>query len=161
MNGFTQITNDTDNFLERDLSYKIRGAIFNVSNKYGSGFKEQIYQKPLAEEFTRQKISFEQQKRINIYSLDTGKSLGVYVPDFVIDSKIILEIKASNFTTQQDINQQRSYLKASIYEIAYLTNFNTGKLEIYRSIFTNNRKPFVAMIQNNNLQDKSVICANP
>ena len=156
MNGSTHITDDTDNidsFLERDLSYKLRGAIYNVANKYGPGLKEQIYQKALAEELTKQKISFEQQKRINIYSLDTGKSLGVYIPDFVIADKIILEIKASSFTTRQDIDQQRSYLKASIYEIGYLVNFNTNKLDLRRSIFTNNRKPFITLIQNNNLQD--------
>ncbi|MCX6720867.1 MAG: GxxExxY protein [Candidatus Staskawiczbacteria bacterium] len=153
MNGSTHITDNTDNidsFLERDLSYKLRGAIYNVANKYGAGLKEQIYQKALAEEFTKQNISFEQQKRINIYSLDTGKSLGVYIPDFVIYNKIILEIKASSFTTRQDINQQISYLKASTYEIGYLVNFNTSELDIRRSIFTNNRKTFITLIQNNN-----------
>jgi len=52
------------------------------------------------------------------------------------------------------VSQQRSYLKASIYEIGYLTNFNTNKLDIQRSIFTNNRKPFIVLLQkNNNLQD--------
>jgi len=153
MTDLHNITDDADNFLERDLSYKIRGVIYKVSSKYGSGLKEQIYQKALAEEFVKQDIPFEQQKRINIYSLDTGKSLGVYIPDFLIDNKIILEIKASNFTTRQDIDQQRSYLKASTYEIGYLTNFNTDKLDIRRSIFTNNRKPFITLIQNNNLQD--------
>lgn len=153
MNGSTHITDNTDNFLERDLSYKLRGAIYDTVNKYGAGLKEQIYQRALAEEFTKQNISFEQQKRINIYSLDTGKSLGVYIPDFVIANKIILEIKASSFTTRQDIDQQRSYLKTSIYEIGYLVNFNTNKLDIRRSIFTNNRKPFIILLQNNNLQD--------
>lgn len=145
MNGSTHIADNTDNFLERDLSYKLRGAIYGTANKYGPGLKEQIYQKALAEEFTKQNISFEQQKRINIYSLDTGKSLGVYIPDFVIANKIILEIKASSFTTRQDIDQQRSYLKTSIYEIGYLVNFNTNKLDIRRSIFTNNRKPFIIL----------------
>jgi len=153
MNGFPHITDKSDNFLERDLSYKIRGAIYNVSNKYGTGLKEQIYQKALEEEFTKQDILFERQKRINIYSVDSGKSLGVYIPDFVIGNKIVLEIKASDFTTYQDISQQISYLKASTYEIGYLVNFNTNKLDIRRSIFTNNRKPFIALLQNNNSQD--------
>ena len=145
MDESSQITNK--NLLESELSYKIQGAIFNVANKYGKGFKENIYQKALTEELTKQNISFEQQKRINIYSLETGKSLGVYVPDFVIDNKVILEIKASNFTIRQDINQQRSYLKASTYEIGYLVNFNSSKLDIQRSIYTNDRKPFMAVLQ--------------
>lgn len=134
------------NLLEPELSYKIQGVIYEVANKYGRGLKEQIYQKALEEELAKQRINFKQQKRINIYSLETGKKLGVYVPDFVIEDKIILEIKATDFTANNDINQQRSYLKASKYEIAYLVNFNTPKLYIQRSIFTNDRKSFVAKI---------------
>ncbi|PJB98464.1 MAG: GxxExxY protein, partial [Candidatus Nealsonbacteria bacterium CG_4_9_14_0_8_um_filter_36_17] len=79
--------------LESELCYKIQGCIFNVANKYGKGLKEQIYQKALAEELTKQGLGFEQHKRINIYSLDTGKHLGVYVPDFLVEDKVIVEIK--------------------------------------------------------------------
>lgn len=134
------------NLLEKELSYKIQGCIFNVSNNYGKGLKENIYQKALAEEFIKAGLNFEQQKRINIYSLETGKTLGTYVPDFIIENKIIIEIKASIFTTQQDVNQQRSYLRISIYEIAYLVNFCTEKLDVRRLIYTNDRKSFISKI---------------
>lgn len=133
--------------LEPKLSYQIQGACFQVVNKYGKGLKEKIYQQALSEQFERAQIPFEQQKRINIYSLDTGKVLGVYVPDFVINDKIILEIKANNTTTRQDIEQQRSYLRASRYEIAYLVNFGTTELDLRRSIYTNDRKPFIPLIR--------------
>ena len=146
MNELTQITNK--NILEPELSYKIQGVIYNVANKYGNGLKEQIYQKALEEEFTIKNLFFEKQKRINIYSIDSSKLLGTYIPDFLIGNKIILEIKASSFTTKQDINQQILYLKASTYEIGYLVNFNTSKLYIRRSIFTNNRKSFISLIKN-------------
>jgi len=141
----SKITNK--NLLYPDISYRMQGAVFNVANKYGKGLKEGIYQKALVEEFTKEDIKFEEQKRINIYSLETGKILGTYIPDFIIDDKIILEIKATEFTTKQDLNQQRSYLKASIYEVAYLINFCTPKIFIKRSIYTNDRKPFVTQIQ--------------
>lgn len=138
------------NLLEPELSYRIQGCIFNVSNKYGRGLKEGIYQKALAEEFTKQKVNFMEQKRINIYSIETGKKLGVYIPDFVIEDRIVVEIKAASFTTISDSNQQISYLKASKYEIAYLVNFNTPKLYIKRSIFTNDRKPFIVKLAESN-----------
>jgi GxxExxY protein len=137
------------NLLYPELSYQIQGAVFEVSNKYGKGLKENIYQKALAEEFAKRKINFGEQKRINIHSMDTGKTLGTYVPDFIIDDKIILEIKATEFAVKQDVNQQQSYLKASIYEIAYLVNFCTPKLFIKRSIYTNDRKPFIVQINTN------------
>ena len=146
MYEFSRITNK--GLLEPELSYNLQGVFYSVANKYGVGLKEQIYQKTIAEELTKQKIAFEQQKRINIHSIDSGKLLGVYIPDFVVDNKIILEIKATNFTSKRDINQQISYLKASIHEIGYLVNFSTEKLDIRRSIFTNDKKTFMQLLKN-------------
>lgn len=124
-----------------DLSYKVRGAIMSVSNKYGKGLKESIYQKALAEEFDKLGIQYQQQKRITIYSFETGLPLGTYIPDFIVDEKIILEIKATDFVIPKDVQQQLSYLKASKFELGFLANFNTPQLYIKRSIFTNDRKP--------------------
>ena len=81
-----------------------------------------------------------------VHSLDTGKVLGTYIPDFIVDKKMIIELKASNFSGREDILQQQGYLKASIYEVAYLVNFGTPKLFIKRSIYTNDRKPFIVKL---------------
>ncbi len=140
-----------DKILEKDLCYKIQGCVYNVMNKYGRGLKESIYQNALAEEFLAQDLKAEGQKRINIYSFDTGKKLGTYIPDFVIKDKVILEIKASTFIMKQDIEQQRSYLRISEYEIGYLVNFCTEELYIKRSIHTNDRKDFLRLIEKTNL----------
>ena len=142
-NESSQITNK---ILEPELSYDVQGAAYNVSNKYGNGLKEHIYQKALAEELTSRGLIFEQQKRISIYSFDTGKVLGVYIPDFVVAEKIIIEIKAIPFTTRQAIDQQRSYLRASKYEIAYLINFGVSSGDVQRCIYTNDRRPFIALL---------------
>lgn len=147
LSEFSRITNMETKILEKDLCYKIQGCIYNIANKYGKGLKENIYQNALLEEFSRNSLMAIGQKRINIYSFDTGNELGMYIPDFVIEDKVILEIKASNFTTKQDLEQQRSYLRISEYEIGYLVNFCTDKLDIKRSIYTNDRKPFIAKIR--------------
>ena len=138
--------NTNNKLLHPELSYKIQGCIYNVSNKYGKGLKEIIYQKALAEELGKTGLKFEEQKRINIYSIDSGKVLGVYVADFLVEEKVIIKIKASDFTTKNNINQQLSYLRSSIYEVGYLVNFCTPKLEIKRSIYTNDRKPFIVKL---------------
>lgn len=137
----------TDKILEKDLSYRIVGCVYDTANKYGKGLKEIIYQRALAENLEKNGLKFKEQKRIDIFSVDSGKKLGTYVPDFVIEDKIILEIKASNFTRMDDVNQQRSYLRANKYEIAYLINFNTEELDIRRSIYTNDRKSFVSILE--------------
>ncbi len=127
--------------LHATLTYKIRGVILEVAKQYGKGFKEAIYQKALAEEFTSANITFEAQKQITIYSLKSGKILGYYIPDLIVEDKIIIELKASEFTSKQYYEQQLSYLKASKYEVGLLVNFNSSPLLIKRFIFTNDRKP--------------------
>jgi len=66
MTNFNKLRIKNKNFLYPELSYEIQGAIFDVSNKYGKGSKEGIYQKALAESLTKRGLKFEQQKRINI-----------------------------------------------------------------------------------------------
>ena len=145
--GFTRIKTDkkgdNNKLLEAELSYKIRGCFYKVFNQYGPGLKEIVYHKALAEELEKQGAKFVSNPRINIYSQETGKILGTYIPDFIVEDKIIIEIKALNRLTSLEKNQQMSYLRASLYEIAFLVNFGTSKLEINRLILTNDRKPFI------------------
>jgi GxxExxY protein len=135
--------------LHGELCYEIQGCMYNVANKYGKGLKEIIYQKALEEELVIKSIPFESQKRINIYSVETGKVLGTYVPDLLVKNLVIIEIKATTFSTKQDEQQQLLYLRASKYEVGYLVNFSTPKLYIKRSIYTNDRKPFLHSISVN------------
>lgn len=115
----------------------------DVSNKYGKGLKEVVYQNALAEAFMQRGLKFEKEKRITIHSVDTGKVLGYYTPDYIVEQKIIVELKASDFTSRQNVGQELSYLKASKYEVGFLVNFNTPKLDIKRLIYTNDRKPAI------------------
>ena len=132
---------ETQKLLEPKLSYDIQGAFFEVYNKYRNSYKESIYQKALEEEFTKRKIPFASQGSIPIYSLESGKKFGSYTPDFVINEKILIEIKAQPYLPKAAEIQLVSYLKASKYEIGYLVNFGGNKLEFKRRIYTNNRKP--------------------
>jgi len=148
--GFTRIktdkNGDNNKLLEAELSYKIRGCFYKVFNQYGPGLKEIVYHKALAEELEKQGAKFVSNPRINIYSQETGKILGTYIPDFIVEDKIIIEIKALSRLTSLEKNQQMSYLRASLYEIAFLVNFGSQKLEINRLILTNDRKPFIIRV---------------
>jgi len=148
----TQINTDTDKhkFLYKDLSYKLQGIFFEIRNTYGPGQKENIYHKLLEEIFKRDKIPFEKEKAINIYTID-GKIVGTYKPDFVIDNKIIIEVKSSRFTTRTDEKQLYYYLRNSEYEVGFLINFSTPTIYIKRIIYTNDRKPFLKTQINTNV----------
>jgi len=134
----TQINADQeDYFLYKDLTYNIRGAIFNVYNKIGPGQKENVYAKALELELKRRDIKFEREKTIPVNYLE--EKIGVYKPDFVIEDKIILEVKALPFVGKIEERQLWNYLKGSNYKLALLVNFGNQKLDIKRVIYDQSR----------------------
>jgi len=128
-----------NNLLYEELSYKLRGCCFNVYNKLGFGHKEEIYQRALAEEFKISNIVFEKEKSLPIKYND--KQIGNYRPDFVIEDKIVLEIKAVEFMPKIFEGQLVRYLKATNYQLGFLINFGSTKLQIIRKIWTPEYRP--------------------
>jgi len=128
------------NLLHKDLSYKIQGIAFEIRKNFGLGHKEQIYQKAFEEELKSKSIPYEREKAIKIFSPKNGKFIGLYRPDFIIDNKIILEIKTYKFVPKDEMRKIYDYLRNSDYELGYLINFALPRLYIKRIIFTNNKK---------------------
>lgn len=126
--------------LYKELSYELQGSIFEIRKEYGSGHKEKVYQNLLADYLNDKGLKVEKEKSINVYSNKTGKVVGRYQPDIIVEDKIVVEIKAARFTTQQAEKQLYHYLKNSEYELGYLINFGSQKLFTKRMIFTNDRK---------------------
>lgn len=127
-------------FPHKELSYKIIGLLYKVRTDYGNSQKEIIYQNALVEELEEAKIPYKREVDIPIISAKTKKRLGNYRADFLIDNKIILEIKAIKFTFNKLEQQVFSYLKSTPYEIAYLANFGSPQFYFKRYILTNDRK---------------------
>lgn len=137
-------TNKTDRqtkLLYPNLSYQLRGIFFTVTNQYGLGHKERLYHQSLIDQFHEQKILFDHEKQISIYSWRDGRKIATYIPDFIIDNKILLELKSEPFLSKQFLNQIYSYLRVSEYELAFIVNFGEENLKIKRLLFTNDRKP--------------------
>lgn len=131
--------------LEKDLCYKLVGCLYKVRNLYGSGHRENFYDKILNEVLLAENLAFVDKPRIPLFSLQTGKIVSYIIPDKLIADKIILEIKAKPFSTTQDIAQVREYLRITPYEILYLVNFGEQNFNPIRSIYTNDRKPFLTI----------------
>jgi GxxExxY protein len=119
--------------LFEELTYKIRGAVFQVYNTLGFGHKEIVYQKALAHEFVKQKINFEKEKKLDV--IYDNEKVGFYRPDFVVDNKIIIELKSLEFMPQTFEKQLIYYLKGTGYRLGLLINFGANKLVIKRKIW--------------------------
>lgn len=121
-----------------DLTYRVRGAIFNVYNVLGPGHKEPVYEKALMKEFTVNNISFKTETPIDVNY--RGEKVGNYRPDFIIDNSLILEIKATEFMPKIFEQQLVRYLKTTNYRLGLLVNFGAPTLFIKRLIWTDPRK---------------------
>jgi GxxExxY protein len=121
-------------FLYEEESYKIRGACFSVYNALGGGIKEKIIERALSKELLSQGLKIENQVRIDVFY--GQEKVGTYIPDLVVDKKIIVEIKSKPFLTKEDEKQFWGYLKGSKYQLGFLVNFGIGKLTIKRFIYT-------------------------
>jgi len=120
--------------LYEDESYKIRGACFNVYNALGGGLQEKIIERALVQELLSKGLEVENQSKINI--LYKGKKIGVYIPDILVNKKIIVEIKSKPLITKEDEKQFWGYLKNSKYKLGFLIVFSPSKLIIKRYIHT-------------------------
>jgi GxxExxY protein len=133
--------------LYEDLSYQIRGAAYDVRKNYGPGHKEVLYQRAFEEEMNLRKIKFVREKPIKIYSPLTGKIIGSYQPDFIVDDKIIVELKALENIPRKMIDQLYSYLRNSIYQLGFFINYGFDGIDIKRIIYTNDRKKHLSSVR--------------
>ena len=118
--------------LYKELTFAIIGAAMEVHGILGPAFLETVYQSALARELTLRRIPFEQQVHLPVSYKDV--LVGEFIADFIIDGKLIVEIKAvSNFNSQHQA-QAMHYLAATGCRLALLLNFGTGSLEHRRVI---------------------------
>jgi len=116
-----------------DLTYKIIGIAYSVHKELGPIHKELVYQKALMNEFQEQKIPFKREIRLPV--IFKGKNVGLYIPDFIVDNKVIVEIKAMNFLPLNTTTQLRYYLKSTGFKVGLLLNFGSAKLQVRRRIY--------------------------
>jgi len=129
-----RIVND---LIYKELAYKIVGCFYEVYNKLGPGFKESIYHKALSIEFALRDILCEEEKRICIKY--KGDIAGYYTPDFIVDKKVIIEVKAADIIPKLYEAQLYYYLKGTNYKLGYLVNFGGYKIDIRRRVFESSR----------------------
>ena len=131
-------------FLEQGLSYQLVGCFYTVRNLYGSGHREVFYDRVLDEVLAAEEIHFINKPRVSLHSIQTGNAISFIIPDKLIGGKILLEVKAKPFTTNDDMGQVLEYLRITEYEILYLVNFGEKYFQPKRFIYTNDRKSFLA-----------------
>jgi len=118
--------------LFKELSFAIIGAAMEVHNQLGPAFLEAVYQKALAYELALRGIPFEEQKILPVYY--KGQLVGEYKADFVVDGKIIIEIKSVTSLAKAHEAQALHYLAATGLQLAIILNFGAPSLQYKRIV---------------------------
>ena len=123
-------TNNDDKVIYPNLSYEIVGILFDVWNTVGYGHKESFYQKAIAKNFEDRNIPFKEQVGVRLKY--RGREIGIYFLDFLIEDKIILEIKKREYFSKKDIDQVYAYLKATKLKLGIIAHFTKSGVKFRR-----------------------------
>jgi GxxExxY protein len=119
------------NLIYADECYQIMGLIFEVFNVLGYGHKESFYQKAIAKSFLDNNIKFKEQVKCKLKYKE--RDLGIYILDFLVFDKIVIELKQRDFFSKKDIDQLYKYLKATKLKLGLIVHF-TGSGVRYKRI---------------------------
>ena len=122
--------------MEKDkLTYDIIGCAMKVHKTLGNGFQEVIYQRCLAIELERAGMEFVREAEQNIYY--EGINVGTRRADFVVENKVIVELKALINLEDVHLAQAKNYVVAYKFEKGLIINFGATSLQ-YKLIFNPN-----------------------
>ena len=111
-----------DDLVYPELSYQLVGLAFNVFNELGFGHLEKVYQRAYVKELKDAKLKFA--KEIPYKVEYKGEVVGIGRFDFLVEEKVVVELKKSDHFSKQNIDQVNNYLKISNTKLALLINFS-------------------------------------
>ena len=112
--------------VEADLSYRIVGVLFSVHSELGNRYQEKYYQRAVEEGLNQIGVEFKKELAVDLEF--SGKKIGKYFLDFLVEDKIVLELKAVPRLLPKDFKQVLAYLVANNLELGLLANFRTSSL---------------------------------
>jgi len=112
---------------ESELTEKVIGAAFEVANVLGAGFLEKVYQRALLRELNMRDVKAVTNVCVPVSY--KGECVGEYVPDLLVEGKLIVELKCVEHLGNEHLAQCINYLKASGLSVALLINFKKPRLE--------------------------------
>lgn len=122
----------------KELSYEIVGIMYDVFNELGYGYQEKYYEKAAEKCFLEKNIKYKRQLPYNI--LFKGEVIGKFYFDFLVENKIIVELKKGDYFAKRNINQVKEYLKATGLKLAIIVNFTHYGVKTIRILNPNNKK---------------------
>jgi GxxExxY protein len=113
-----------------EITAKIIGCAYEVSNTLGIGFVEKVYENALVHATRKTGLSVEQQYPIKV--VFDGVVVGEFFADLFVEKRVLVEMKAVSMLIQEHTAQALNYLRATSAKVCLLINFGRPKIEIKR-----------------------------
>lgn len=130
--GRTQTDTDGEKLLYADLTYKIIGMAIELRKELGQGFLEKVYENSLMILLQESGLTAVQQPPITV--LFREHEVGHYVPDILVEDKIILELKSVECIGDAHRAQMLNYLKATGKRVGLILNFGKDRMDYERLV---------------------------
>jgi len=120
---------------ENDISYKIRGAIFDIYNELGAGLLESVYVAALEWELLNQGLQVKREVPVPVHYKEVKMDLGFRL-DLLVENKVIIEVKSVENLAEVHHKQVLTYLKITKLKLGILANFNVANIKdgIFRKV---------------------------
>ncbi len=115
-----------------DITYGIRGAVFEVNRVLGAGFLEKVYENALLIELQARGFKAESQVPIKVYYKENV--VGEYIADILVESTVIVELKTVEKLEKLHEAQLLNYLKGTGIQVGILVNMKYPKAELKRMV---------------------------
>ncbi len=119
-----------------ELTYNVIGCAMEVHKILGNGFQEVIYQRCLAIELEKKRIEFRREVEQEIYYKENN--VGTRRADFIVENKLVVELKAVVDLEDVHLSQAKNYLTAYNFDIGLLINFGSASLQ-YKRVYRSNK----------------------
>jgi len=104
-----------------ELKSQVRDSASEIYRILGAGYSETVYEEAMAVEFRARKIPYEVERNTEIFYKDV--KVGLHRLDFILDGKLVLELKAWASITSSHVGQTTAYLKTLKLHHGILVNF--------------------------------------
>ncbi|MEK7134523.1 MAG: GxxExxY protein [Patescibacteria group bacterium] len=123
-----------DDLIYPDLSYRIVGILMEVNDALGAGHRERYYEDAVEEGFKREGIKYKRQLYMPV--VFSGKHIGKYYLDFLVEDKIVIELKRGDMFAKKNIEQVYNYLRVHNLSLSILAQFSSQGLKFKRILNT-------------------------
>lgn len=108
---------------ENDLSRIVVNICFQIHKQYGPGLFESVSEQIFCHEWSKTGIDIARQQGIRVYHDGIDMGIG-FIPDLVVDNKVILELKSVESLAEVHYKQIMTYLRLADMRLGLLINFN-------------------------------------